>query len=115
MIADEIRAELRAALAEAMREQDRDAVTALRAGIARLDNAEATGEDEPAGSTEDSPTGRGADDVPRHELSEHEVQFLLAAEVDEREIAAAHYDRLGEPERAEHLRAQADALAPWTT
>ncbi len=115
MTADETRAELRAALADAMRERDAAAVAALRSGIARIDNAEATGSAERTGAIESSPYGLGAGDGPRHELTEHEVQFLLAAEVDEREVAAAHYDRLGQPERAERLRAEADALAPWTT
>lgn len=111
----EIRAQLRAALTDAMHERDAAAVAAYRSALAALDNAEAVPSDERAGALEDAPEGVGATEAPRRVLTGHEVQFLIAREVDERETAAASYDRLGQPDRAQRLRDEADALAPWTT
>ncbi|TWE07854.1 hypothetical protein [Rudaeicoccus suwonensis] len=111
----EIRVQLRAALTDAMHERDAAAVAAYRSALAALDNAEAVPCDERAGAIEDSPGSVGATEAPRRVLTGHEVQYLIAREVDEREAAAASYDRLGQPDRAQRLRDEADALTPWTT
>lgn len=112
---EETLAQLRAALNEAMHDRDQPAVMALRAAISALQNAAAVPADDRGGSIEESPSGAGATDVPRHELTPHEVQFIIETEVDLREAEAASCERLGQHERAERLRAEADALAPWTT
>ena len=119
---EETLAQLRAALNEAMLDRDqpavmalRAAVSALRAAVSALQNAAAVPADGRGGSIEESPSGAGATDVPRHELTPHEVQFIIETEVDLREAEAASCERLGQHERAERLRAEADALAPWTT
>ncbi|MBC9957955.1 hypothetical protein [Yimella sp. cx-51] len=113
---DETLADLRASLTEAMRERDQPAVSALRAAISALENAQAVPDDGArASAIEQSPRGEGATEVPRRHLTSHEVQFLIETEVDLREAEATSCDRLGQHERAERLRAEADALAPWTT
>ena len=115
MSLQETQQQLRAALQDALRERDEPAGSALRSAIAALDNAGAIDSDEHAGAIEAAASGVGAAEVPRRELTDHEVQYLLAAEVDQREATAASYERLGEHERAHRLRDEADTLTPWTT
>jgi uncharacterized protein YqeY len=97
-----------------MKRRDRIAVAALRTALAALDNAEAVDRPEEAdrpGAIELIPLGPGAAEVDRRELTEQQVVELVRAEVAERESAAAHYARLGRPEPAERLRADAAVLA----
>jgi uncharacterized protein YqeY len=78
--------------------------------LSAIDNAEAV--DAPAlrGPT----LGVGAGDVPRRTLAPHEVIDIIRAEVDERLSAAAGYERSGRAEHAARLRAEADALGPYS-
>lgn len=107
---DETLADLRAALAEAMDELDQPAITALRSAISALEKARrgVTGDDSDAFGSDAS-----SDDDARYELTEHEVRFVLEGQVDRREVAAASFERLGQDDRADQLRAEADALSPW--
>lgn len=104
---------MRQALPEAMRARDKAAVSALRATLAALDNAEAVpvGEAELRGTAlEESPVGVGVAEAQRRELSEASVADIVRAEVAERLEAA---DRLTAPahaDRAARLRAEADVL-----
>ena len=124
-----LRRRLRAALPRAMKSGDRVAVSALRSTLAALDNAEAVDAaavdaaavDAAAGDTaaaggsglaiERSPVGVGAADRPRRVLTAADVDRLVRAEVAEREQAAREYDRVGRPEQAQRLRAEAAVLA----
>ncbi len=106
---------LRAALTRAMKERDAVAVSALRSAIAAIDNAgavdapdaKATSGGVIAGATR----GVGTTEVPRRELSEHEVTALVHHEIAQRETAAGEYERRGCDDDAARLRAQIQVLA----
>lgn len=110
-----MRAQLSAALVEAMKARDSVAITALRSALAAIDNAEAV---DVARAPQPGVTphlagsvlGVRAADVPRRSRTEAEVQARVRAEVDERLTAAADYERMGRAEPAERLRAEADVL-----
>jgi uncharacterized protein YqeY len=109
-----LRQRLRDALPVAMKARDRVAVTALRATLAAIDNAEAV--DRPASADhglaiERSPVGVGAAEVERRVLTETQVEDIVRAEMAEREAAARDYDRAGRPERAEQLRNEVRVLS----
>lgn len=109
-----VRVRMRQALPQAMRARDKVAVSALRATLAALDNAEAV----PAGSSglrgsaaiEESPVGAGATEVARRELSEHDTADIVRAEIAERLKAAAELTAPAHADRAERLRAEAAVL-----
>lgn len=108
-----VRLRLRQALPEAMRARDRAAVSALRATLAALDNAEAVpvGEAELRGlALEESPAGVGATEAVRRELSEQGVVDIVRAEAAERLEAAARLTSPAHAERAERLREEAAVL-----
>lgn len=117
-----LRTRMRQALPEAMRARDKVAVSALRATLAALDNAEAVPVDavdavdpasgvEPRGSAlEWSPVGAGAAEVARRELSERGVVDIVRAEVAERLDAAERLPLPAHAEQAARLRAEAAVL-----
>ncbi|MBW8797330.1 MAG: hypothetical protein JF597_28155 [Streptomyces sp.] len=96
-----------------MRARDKVAVSALRATLAALDNAEAVpvGETELRGlALEASPVGAGATEAARRELNERDVVRVVRAEADERLEAAAQLTAPAHADRAERLRAEAAVL-----
>ncbi|MGI5466403.1 hypothetical protein [Streptomyces sp. CA-132043] len=96
-----------------MRARDKAAVSALRATLAALDNAEAVpvGEAELRGvALEHSPVGAGATEGVRHELSERGVADVVRAEATERLDAAAQLTTPAHADRAQRLRAEAAVL-----
>ncbi|MFI0818664.1 hypothetical protein ACH4TX_22845 [Streptomyces sp. NPDC021098] len=96
-----------------MRARDKAAVSALRATLAALDNAEAVpvGEAALCGvALEASPVGVGATEGARRELSEGRVAEIVRAEADERLEAAAQLTAPVHAERAARLRVEADVL-----
>jgi uncharacterized protein len=96
-----------------MKARDKAAVSALRATLAALDNAEAVapaGEQLRGQAIEEAPIGAGATEVARQVLSEDDVVRIVRAEADEREKAAAEYRELGRDDRAEQLSAEAAVL-----
>ncbi|MFF3485671.1 hypothetical protein ACFYXC_20710 [Streptomyces sp. NPDC002701] len=96
-----------------MRSRDKVAVSALRATLAALDNAEAVpvGEAELRGQAiEESPAGAGTTEAERRELSEHAVVAVVRAEAAERLDAAAQLTAPVHADRAERLRAEAAVL-----
>jgi uncharacterized protein YqeY len=104
---------MRDALPEAMRARDRAAVSALRATLAALDNAEAVPVDEDApraAALEASPVGAGATEAARRELSEEEMVDVVRAEAAERLEAAAHLTAPAHADRAQRLRTEAAVL-----
>jgi uncharacterized protein YqeY len=109
-----LRARLRAALPDAMRQRDTARVRLIRATLAALENAEAvpdTGDRPGSLALEATPVGAGAREVPRRELSADDVARLVAAEIAERRDAAAVWEQAGRPEEARRLHGEADALA----
>ncbi|MFC9926483.1 hypothetical protein [Streptomyces sp. NPDC127190] len=96
-----------------MRARDKAAVSALRATLAALDNAEAVPVDEtgPRGSAlEHTPVGVGVTEAARRELSERGVVDVVRAEAAERLAAAAHLTAPAHADRAARLRAEAAVL-----
>ncbi|ELP69406.1 hypothetical protein ACKI1I_43305 [Streptomyces turgidiscabies] len=96
-----------------MRARDKVAVSALRATLGALDNAEAVpvGEAELRGvALELSPVGAGATEAARRELSEDAAMDVVRAEAAERLDAAAQLTAPAHADRAARLRAEAAVL-----
>ena len=127
----DIRARMRRGLVDAMKARDQQAVAALRSTLARIDNAEAVDADgldadgldaEPALYRGDgrpavagSVLGVGAAEVDRRVLTPDEVAAVVGDDVEEREMAAEVLERVGRPDHAERLRAQAKLLTTYLT
>jgi arginase len=109
-----LRARLRRALPAAMKARDRDAVSALRAALAAIDNAEAVeAVATPPGAATPDVAGAvafGEGEVPRRHLTEGDVIAIVALEAAERGATADEYDRLGKPDDAARLRREATTL-----
>lgn len=102
---------MRRALTEAMRARDRNAVNALRATLAAVDNAEAVPMDEAElSAVAGGPVRAGTTEVARRELDEDAVAGIVRAEVDERLEAAAQLTAVAQEDRAARLRAEAEVL-----
>ncbi|MET9292531.1 hypothetical protein [Streptomyces sp. NPDC003077] len=96
-----------------MRARDKAAVSALRATLAALDNAEAVPVDESApraAALEHSPVGVGVTEATRRELSESHVVDVVRAEAAERLEAAAQLTAPAHADRAARLREEAAVL-----
>ena len=111
--ADAAKARLRDDLGSAMRARDARRTAVLRAVIAALDNAQAV----PAGERHvryvERAFGDPSGEVPRLCLDAADVRALLEGEVANRRNAADEFERLGHPERAIELRAQATIVARY--
>jgi uncharacterized protein len=112
---DDLRPRLRRKLKAAVRDRDRIAVSALRDGIAALDNAEAVepGQDIPTQGSEyvaGGLVGLGAAEVERRILDTALQRSIVRAEIEARLAAATTYEEHGQSARAAELRLGADAL-----
>jgi uncharacterized protein YqeY len=110
-----VHADLRRALTVAIKARDAVAISALRSALAAIENATAV-DAEPASPPTTGPiaravSGLGAGEVERRQLTEADVRALVRAEVEQRIAAAAQFDGLGRPDRAERLRAEAEVLS----
>lgn len=108
-----LRLRMRQALPEAMRARDKVAVSALRATLAALDNAEAVPVDEAAlkgVALEHAPVGVGVTEAARRELGEGDVEDVVRAEAAERLDVAATLTAPAHADRAARLRAEAAVL-----
>ena len=112
---------LRGALTAALGSGDRVAASALRSALAAVGNAEAV---DPAASVSPADpavassehfagakAGLGAAEAPRKLLTAADITQIVVREIEERQSAAAEYDRLGHRDKAERLRGEADVLA----
>lgn len=82
------------------------AVDALRSALGAIDNAHAV-----EGPAAYRPRiGLGAGEAARRELSIEAVRAIVRAEIADRAHAAEEYERLGRPEKARRLRAEAAVL-----
>jgi uncharacterized protein YqeY len=125
--AESLHERLSRALPVAMKARDRVAVAALRSALAAIANAEAVDPPQPPppaglpdhGGSGGGPAfagavaGLGATEVERRRLSGVQVEEVVRAEVAERETAAAGYERAGQLEHAERLRAEAKVLTSY--
>ncbi len=105
---------LRDELSAAIKSRDEVAVSALRSTLGAVDNAEAVAvpaEHHAALPIELTPTGTGATEAPRRQLSDRDVADLVRAEIAERAAAARHYEAAGKARRGARLRAEAQVLA----
>ncbi|HEY8982934.1 MAG TPA: hypothetical protein VIU15_25570 [Streptomyces sp.] len=105
-----LRDQLRRALPEAMRAREKTAVSALRATLAALDNAEAVPVDASAlrgQAIGEVPVGAGATEAERRVLGELDVVRIVRAEVDERLRAAEQVEGTA---HAGRLRDEAEVL-----
>ena len=104
------------ALRQALRDRDVVAASALRSTLAAIGNAGAVPPDRvPAARPGGGPiagalAGLGAGEAERRNLSGAEVAGIVRAEITERRVAAAEYQRSGHRGRAERLRREAQVL-----
>jgi uncharacterized protein len=107
---------LRTALTEAMSSRDVTAAAAIRSALGAIGNAEAiAGPAQPARTSSQyvagAVSGLGRAEATRKQLSGPEISGIVAAEIAEREAAAAQFDILGHAGQAERLRREALVLA----
>jgi hypothetical protein len=117
--ADDLRVRLREGLQTAMRARDAAAVSALRATMAAIDNAEAADltaapPSELSEHVAGGVAGLGAGEVSRRLLTVVELRALIATEIAERHQQAAEYETMGHLEQSQRLRAEAAALEPFS-
>jgi len=113
-----LRHALRRDLAMAMKARQPDAVAALRAAIAAIDNAEAV----PAPEARQAATsshiagaraGLGAAEAARRDLSDSDQRAVLREQITGYTTEADRYEALGQPAAAARLRAQAHLLSAY--
>jgi hypothetical protein len=116
-MADEesLRARLRRALTDAMKQRDRTAVTALRTTLSAIDNSEAVAPPEQpsdigSGAIAGAVHGVGRSEVRRRDLTEGEIRDVVIGQIEERVHAANEYERMGQLDRANLLRDEAAVL-----
>ncbi|WP_407563084.1 hypothetical protein [Streptomyces sp. 184] len=117
--AQALRTLMRADLRAAMKERRREAVSALRAALAAIDNAEAVEAPDalPAGSEHvaGAHAGVGSAEAARRVLSADDVRALLRTQIAERRTEADVYETGGHGDAAARLRREADALDTYLT
>lgn len=111
MVAIAMKARLSADLRHALKEKDRTRAALLRSLIASLDSAEAP--PMAAGPASGQDFRSGAAEVERLVLKDGDVRRILAAEIEEREDAAAQFARLGQADRAAALRSEATLVRQY--
>ena len=113
-----LRHALRRDLAMAMKAREPDAVAALRAAIAAIDNAEAV----PAPEARQAATsshiagaraGLGAAEAARRDLSNSDQRAILRDKITGYTAEADRYEALGQPDAAARLRTQARLLSAY--
>lgn len=111
---DDWRDVLRAALREAVRKRQTDAIAALRETLAAIDNAEAVDASAAPpvqhGVIAGGVAGLGAGEVPRRRLTADEATAIVEREIQDRRNAATAYAALGRDKEAAVLRFQVDVL-----
>jgi uncharacterized protein YqeY len=107
---------MRADLLEAMKRKDSVAVSALRAAMAAIANAEAVPVDGiPTSLSGDahfagSQSGLAAAEAPRRDLGPEEIELIVRAEITDREKAAGQYAAHGRHDDSDRLRAEIAVL-----
>lgn len=93
------------------------AVAAFRSAIGAIDNAEAVQRPDDSapqvGKVARSHLGVGVADVARRELSTDDVVEILRAEIADRMLIAADYERVGRGDHATSLREEAAVLVSF--
>ncbi len=107
---DALKARLRADLKGAMQARRVGETQALRTLLAAIDNAQAVPVEDRGPAHAARAFGDGTGEVPRLDLSDDDVQALLAREAESRRAAAAEMARLGQADRAAALAAEAEIV-----
>lgn len=105
------RAQIKRDLFAAMKARATSRVAALRTLLGAIDNAEAVPAE--GSSPYVFPVVGPAQDVPRQQLGEAQIQAIIQAEADDYVAAIAEYERLGQQESAADLRARLEALQDY--
>jgi uncharacterized protein YqeY len=108
--AQDMKTRMRADLKAAMKEGRANDAKVIRALIAAIDNAEAPPLPTGRRATDQHRFQEGSAEIERLVLGATQVQAVLLEDIREREHAADDMERLGRPEQAQVLRAEA-ALA----
>jgi uncharacterized protein YqeY len=108
--ASELKTRLRADLREAMKARNTLEARVIRSLVAALDNAEAPAVTESQPGSVRHQFAAGSAEVERLLLDGPQVRDVVRAESEERERAAAEFDRLGLPDRAAELREEAEVV-----
>lgn len=113
-----LRAAMRRDLVSAMKARRSDAVAALRAAIAAIDDAEAVPAPEAGQAATSSHiagarAGLGAAEAARQDLSDSEQRAILRDQLTGYTAEADRYEALGQPAAAARLRAQAHLLSGY--
>ncbi|SFX97401.1 hypothetical protein SAMN04244548_02385 [Paracoccus pantotrophus] len=109
----DMKTRMRADLRAAMKEGRGSDAKLIRTLIAAIDNAEAPPARGGSGAAEQHRFLSGSAEVERLSLDAERVRAILLAEIKEREQAAAEMDRLGRPDRADAIRAEARLAAGY--
>ena len=104
--AKQLKNRLRADLKEALKAGRKAEMSLLRALLAAIDNAEAP----PRTDTELRYDPDAASEIARLDLSPEQLQRLLLDETAARDHGAAEMERVGRPDRAAALRAEAQLI-----
>ena len=106
-----IRAILRSALTQAMKQRDRESAGVYRAALGAIDNAGAIpiGDEHRAGAIEVSAAGVGRTEVARRALTEQDMVDIVHGEARER-TAGAELLQTANPARARQLNSEANLL-----
>ncbi len=105
--ADSMKERLRADLSGSMRARNAIETEVIRSLLAALDNAEALPLDQERRASLQARFGDGSAEAGRHSLSSEDVAAVIDAEIRHRADSAADLERLGQGDRAEILRRQA--------
>jgi uncharacterized protein len=116
---EQLRAQLRVALRDAMKQRDKAAVAAFRTALGLIDNTEAADVSQaPAiepGRIAGGVAGLGAAEVARKALTDTELVEILQEEVARWESTARDAEAVGRADDAARLRAEIDVLRPFLT
>ena len=113
-----LRAAMRRDLVSAIKTRQPDAVAALRAAIAAIDNAEAVPAPEASraatsGHIVGARAGLGAAEAARRDLSDSDQRAILRDKITGYTAEADRYEALGQPDAAARLRTQARLLSAY--
>ena len=109
--AEAMQARLRAALKDAMRGKRALDIRVIRLLVAAIDDAQALPLDEQRPRFDPRDFGDGSAEASRRTLGDDDLQSILSREIAERHNAAAEMERVGRPDEAANLRAEADKVA----
>jgi uncharacterized protein YqeY len=113
--ATEMKARLRADLLTAMKDRNALDAKVIRSLVAALDNAEAPAVTQERAAPAHHEFAQGSAEVERLRLTRSQVHDVLRRELQERERAAAEFERLSRHDHAAALREEASVIRRYLT